>query len=86
MKGENKCKILRKIRQKITVENDIPLVTSKCTCKGECKGTCPTCEAELRYLENELQKAPQPGQRRSLGGNGRAVRAVLVSGILGHPR
>lgn len=61
MKGKNKCKILKEIRQKIADENDIPYVTRECTYQGECTGTCPKCEAELRYLEQELEK------RRSLG-------------------
>ncbi len=61
MKGKNKCKILKEIRQKIADENDIPYVTRECSYQGECSGTCPKCEAELRYLEQELEK------RRSLG-------------------
>ena len=61
MKGKNKCKILKEIRQKIADENDIPYVTRECTYQGDCTGTCPKCEAELRYLEQELEK------RRSLG-------------------
>ena len=50
MSGKEKCKYLREIRKKIALENDITLVTSECTFKGECKGTCPKCEAEVRYL------------------------------------
>ena len=61
MAGKKKCKILREIRQKIAEENDIPLVTEECRYKGDCKGTCPKCEAELRYLEQQLEK------RRALG-------------------
>ena len=72
MKGKNKCKILKEIRQKIADENDIPYVTRECTYQGECKGTCPKCEAELRYLEQELEK------RRKLGKTV-AVAAVAAS-------
>ncbi len=61
MAGKKKCKILREIRQKIAEENDIPLVTEECQYKGDCKGTCPKCGAELRYLEQQLEK------RRALG-------------------
>lgn len=50
-------------------ENDIPLETRECTHEGDCRGTCPYCEAEVRYLEQELSK------RRSLG------KAVTVAGI-----
>lgn len=61
MLGKAKCKILKEIRQKIADENDIPYVTRECTYQGDCAGTCPRCESELRYLERELEA------RRKLG-------------------
>lgn len=63
MLGKQKCKILKEIRQKIADENDIPFVTRECTHKGECKGTCPRCESELRYLEQQLQLRQSLGKR-----------------------
>ena len=54
MQGKNKCKILKQIRQAIADENNIPLVTRECTHQGKCSGTCPTCEQEVRYLEQQL--------------------------------
>lgn len=69
MKGKERCKILKEIRQKIADENDIPFVTSECKHQGECKGTCPKCEAELVYLEKEISR------RNALG------KAVAVVGI-----
>jgi len=60
--GKAKCKILREIRQRIAEENDIPLVTKDCTHQGDCKGTCPKCEAELRYLEQQLEKRQRLGK------------------------
>lgn len=72
MRGKNKCKILKEIRQKIADENDIPYVTRECTYQGDCSGTCPRCEAELRYLEQELEK------RKRLG-KGVAVAAIAAS-------
>ena len=68
MKGKEKCKILKEIRQKIATENDIPFVTSECKHKGDCRGTCPKCEAELVYLENELAKRRLLGKRVMLAG------------------
>ena len=67
--GKKKCKMLREIRRRIADENDILLVTEDCKYKGDCKGTCPKCESELRYLEEQLEK------RRSLG------RKVTVSAL-----
>jgi len=67
--GKRTCKILKEIRQQIAEKNDIEYVTSECHFRGECEGTCPKCEEELQYLENELNK------RRQLG------KAVAVAGI-----
>ena len=61
MTGKDKCKMLREIRRRIAEENDIELITKDCTYQGACRGTCPKCEAELRYLEQKLER------RRSLG-------------------
>ncbi len=61
--GKKKCKMLREIRKQIADENDIPLVTEDCKYKGDCKGTCPKCESELRYLEEQLEKRRSIGQK-----------------------
>ena len=74
MQGKSKCKILKQIRQAIADENDIPLVTRECTHQGTCSGTCPTCEQEVRYLEQQL------AQRQSLGK--RVTVAALAAGLL----
>lgn len=69
MKGKEKCKALKEIRQKIAEQNDIAFAVSECTHQGDCRGTCPKCEAELRYLERQLEI------RKNLG------KAVVVAGI-----
>ena len=63
MLGKNKCRILKEIRQKIADENDIPYVTRECTYQGECSGTCPRCEQELRYLEQQLAQRQRLGKK-----------------------
>ena len=63
MLGKEKCRILKEIRRKIADENDIPFVTKECTYQGECKGTCPRCESELRYLEKQLAQRTALGRR-----------------------
>lgn len=80
MFGKEKCKYLREIRKKIALENDIALVTSECTFKGECKGTCPKCEAEVRYLEQELDKRRNLGKVITLAGL--TLAGVASSGLL----
>lgn len=69
MKGKERCRILKEIRQRIADENEIPFVTAECQHKGDCLGTCPKCEAELAYLEREVNR------RRTLG------KAVTVIGL-----
>ena len=63
MLGKQKCRILKQIRQKIADENDIPYVTRECSFRGECRGTCPRCESELRYLEQQLALRASLGKR-----------------------
>ena len=66
--GKKVCKILKEIRQQIADKNEIEYITSECHYHGECKGTCPKCEAELKYLENELQKRKQLGKVATIAG------------------
>ena len=63
MRGKQKCKILKEIRQRIADENDIPFVTNECEHKGDCTGTCPKCESELRYLERQLEQRAKFGKK-----------------------
>ena len=74
-RGKQTCKILKEIRKQIAAENDIKLVIEECTYQGDCLGTCPKCEAEVRYLERELEKRQRMGKA--------AVVAGLSVGLLG---
>ena len=67
-KGKQTCKILKEIRKQIAAENDIDLVVSECTYQGDCLGTCPKCEAEVRYLERELEKRQRLGKAAVFAG------------------
>jgi len=69
MKGKDKCRILKEIRAQIARENGIEWAVENCTHKGDCKGTCPKCESEVRALERELER------KRALG------RTVVLAGI-----
>lgn len=73
MNGKSKCKILKDIRRKIAEDNDIEYVTSECKFQGECSGTCPKCESELRYLESELEKHKKAGKAVAVAGLAAAV-------------
>ena len=81
MSGKSKCKILKQIRQQIAENNDIEFITSECKFQGECSGTCPKCEAEVRYLEQELQKRRQAGKAVAVAGIAAAL-IVSASGCI----
>ena len=79
MNGKSKCKILKQIRQQIAAENDISYVVSECKHQGDCLGTCPKCEAEVRYLEEELRKKQLMGKKVAVAG----VAAAIMLGTAG---
>lgn len=66
--GKNICNQLKEVRKRIAEENDIPLEIEECTYKGECRGTCPRCEAEVRYLENALADRLRLGKVATVAG------------------
>ena len=77
-KGKRTCEFLKEVRQRVARENGIPLEIRECTHKGDCRGTCPYCEAEVRYLEQELSKRLSLGKAVTVAGI--AVSAMMMSG------
>ena len=73
MRGKDKCRILKQIRQQIADANDIEYITRECTYQGDCRGTCPKCEAEVAYLEKELEKRRLSGKAVAVAGIAAAV-------------
>ena len=67
--GKKICKTLKEIRLQVARANDIPYEPTECKHKGDCLGTCPKCEAEVRYLEQQLH------QRQLLG------KAAMIAGV-----
>ena len=61
-RGKQTCRILKEIRRQIAEANDIEFITSECQYQGECLGTCPKCEAEVRYLEQQLERKRMAGK------------------------
>ena len=66
--GKSICKQLKAIRRQIAEENSIPLEIPTCTYQGECAGTCPQCESEVRFLERELAKRLTLGKAATVAG------------------
>ncbi len=75
MNGKSKCKILKEIRKQIALNNDIEFAVSECKYKGDCLGTCPKCEQELKYLEAELLKRSREGKKIAVAG----IAAALIA-------
>ena len=67
--GKSICNTLKQIRLDIARANGIKYAPRECHHEGECAGTCPACESEMRYLEREIAR------RCSLG------KAALVAGV-----
>ncbi|MCR5589484.1 MAG: energy transducer TonB [Bacteroidales bacterium] len=67
-RGKVICKELKEVRRRIADENDIPLEIKECTYEGPCRGTCPRCEAEVRYLENALADKLRLGKVATVAG------------------
>lgn len=78
MKGKERCKILKDIRRQIAESNDIEFITSECKHKGDCLGTCPKCEEELRYLERELEKRQRLGKAVAIAGLAVSITAATA--------
>lgn len=55
-RGKLVCNTLKEIRTKIADANGIEYTLVLCEHQGDCIGTCPMCEAEVQYLEQELEK------------------------------
>ncbi len=67
-RGKVICKELKEVRRRIADENDIPLEIKECTYEGPCRGTCPRCEWEVRYLENALADKLRLGKVATVAG------------------
>ena len=67
-KGKRICQALKELRKRIADANNIPFVLEECTHKGDCPGTCPKCESEVRYLMDSIDKLEQEGKPVTLEG------------------
>ena len=80
-RGKQTCKILKEIRRQIAEANGIEFATSECRYRGDCLGTCPKCESEVRYLEQQLRSRQRMGKAIALAGISAGM--ILMSGCSG---
>ena len=77
-KGRTTCKLLKDIRQQIADANGISYRPKECHHKGDCAGTCPACEAEIRYLERELKARKGNGFGMKVAGIAAGICATVM--------
>jgi len=83
--GRTVCNKLKEIRQEIANQNNIEYETSECHFTGECQGTCPKCDAELQYIENEINKRNHMGKVATIAGLSLGVAMAFSSCLKGDP-
>ena len=78
VKGKSTCKLLKDIRQQIADANGISYQPKECQHKGDCAGTCPACEEEIRYLERELRARKGNGFGMKVAGIAAGICATVM--------
>ena len=78
VKGKSTCKLLKDIRQQIADANGISYQPKECHHKGDCAGTCPACEEEIRYLERELKARKGNGFSMKVAGIAAGICATVM--------
>jgi len=76
--GKSTCNQLKAIRKQIADANGIAYEPHECTFEGECRGTCPACEGEMRYIERELQRRQSLGKKIAVVGIATGLSAVAT--------
>ena len=77
-KGKSTCKLLKDVRQQIADANGISYQPKECHHKGDCAGTCPACEEEIRYLERELKARKGNGFGMKVAGIAAGICATVM--------
>ena len=83
--GKHICETLKGIRLDIARANDIEYHPTECDHKGDCAGTCPACESEVRWLERQLRLRQQLGKAVTIAGLSLGVSALTGCTQIFHP-
>ena len=78
-RGRNICNTLKAIRKQIADANGIEYSPEECHFRGECRGTCPRCEQDVRDLEHELQLRQMAGKAIKVAGVALGITALAAS-------
>ena len=79
-RGKSICNVLKTIRKQVADANEIKYESRECHHQGECRGTCPACEAEVRYLESQLSIRRQLGKAVAIMGISAGLSALVSCG------
>ena len=77
--GKHICETLKGIRSEIARANDIDYRPEECHHEGDCAGTCPACESEMRWLERQLRLRQKLGKAVSIAGLSVAIGTFATS-------
>ena len=77
-RGKDICKTLKGIRQQIADANNIRYQPCECHHKGDCSGTCPACEQEVRYIESQLKERSHKGINTKVIGIAASICATMM--------
>lgn len=83
--GKHICETLKGIRLDIARANDIEYHPTECDHKGDCAGTCPACESEVRWLERQLRLRQQLGKAVTIAGLSLGVSTLAGCTQIFHP-
>lgn len=77
-RGKHICEVLKGIRKQIAEANNIDYIPSVCNHKGDCSGTCPMCEKEKSFLEQQIGLKQKAGQAIKIVGIATGLTALAA--------
>ena len=76
-KGKKTCEVLRAVRKRVADLNGIQYAPVECTHEGDCIGTCPACERERQYVEEQLSLRAMAGHTLKVVGVAAGLASML---------
>lgn len=82
-KGKEICEQLKQIRLDIARANGIEYSPRECHHEGDCAGTCPACDSELRYLEQEISRKSPSMRKVAVVGISMGLASLSLTSCMG---
>ncbi len=84
-RGKQICETLKGVRSEIARANEIDYTPRECHHEGDCAGTCPACESEMRWLEGQLRLRQSLGKTVTIAGLSLGVASLVSCNSCSHP-